>query len=120
MDPATKDPLARSDFLHAGNSFPQHGLLTSSSGVNSSSAPRAVLALASAAAKGWLLVVSSIQEGPKAESGMLDPSDAGPTLLGAMVISETAAFPTQGLPAAESPLTLLLPLPGRLQMVPSD
>lgn len=62
---ATKYPLARGHCLLARSSFPEHGLLVSSSGANSRAAAGIVLNLASAAAIGWLPEVSSIQEEPR-------------------------------------------------------
>lgn len=82
--PCHQGRLARGHFLLARSFFPEHGLLVSSSGANSRAAPSAVLSLASATAEGRLPTVSSTQEKPKAESGMRDPSEIRPTLLGVM------------------------------------
>lgn len=60
----TKCPLARGRFLLARSSFPERGLLVSSSVATSRAAASIVLNMASAAATGWLPEVSSIQEEP--------------------------------------------------------
>lgn len=77
------NPLARGHVLHAGSSFPECGLLVSSSGCDYKAIPRAVLAVASVGAKGLLSAVTSIREGPKAELAMLHPSKTRSLLLGA-------------------------------------
>lgn len=100
---ATKYPLARGHFLLARSSFPEHGLLVSSSVATSRAAASIILNVASAAATGWIPEVSSIQEEPRAVSGMLDPSENRPTLLGSWVLSEIDAFPAQSSQQLECP-----------------
>ena len=55
---ATMNLLARGHILHARSSFPEHGLLVSSSGSDYRADARAVFSVASAGAKGPLPTIS--------------------------------------------------------------
>lgn len=103
LSPLYQEPLAKGHFLHAGRSFPVHGMLSSSPESHSRAAPAVVLALASAGAKSSSLQSLPYERDPRPslESSFLQRPR--PVRGGSWVLCETDGFPTQELPAAGIP-----------------